>query len=250
MTNDVSFAPLVAELDRWQAAGRAATFWLRDDDAIEPTAALEQLLDSTGRHQVPVVLAVIPAGTGPALAQRLVGVSHAAVAVHGWAHINHATGGRKKQELGSPDRQAETVLAELSDGYRLLSDLFGDRFTPLLVPPWNRIDASLLPSLGGIGFSALSVFGAEKRAPIRMLNTHVDVMDWHGTRGGRDHPVLVAEVLARLRHVFEHGGTVGVLTHHLVHDRTVWDFLDGLFSATSGHPACRWASITDILAEG
>ncbi|WEZ82710.1 polysaccharide deacetylase family protein [Rhizobium sp. 32-5/1] len=250
MTNDDRWAPLVAELDRWQAAGRVVTFWLRDDDAIEPTAALEQLLESTRRYQVPVTLAVIPAGTGPALARRLMDVSHAAVAVHGWAHANHATGDRKKQELGGPDRQPEAVIAELATGYRLLADLFGHRFIPLLVPPWNRIDAGLLPSLGAIGFAALSVYGVEKPAPIRMLNTHVDVMDWHGTRGGRDHAVLIAEVLGRLRHVFDHGGTVGVLTHHLVHDRTVWSFLDQLFCATYGHPGCRWASVEDILADG
>ncbi len=250
MKGDVLWTPLLTELNRWRDAGKTVTFWLRDDDAIVPTAALDQLLDVTGRYRIPVTLAVIPAGTGAALADRLKEVSHAAVAVHGWAHINHAAEGRKKQELGGPARQPETVLAELADGYALLADLFGNRFTPLLVPPWNRIDAGLLSSLGEIGFAALSVYGAEKPAPIRMVNTHVDVMDWHGTRGGRDHGALVGETVARLKHVFAHGGTVGILTHHLVHDQTVWDFLETLFAVTAHHPACRWASVTDILAEG
>jgi len=250
MTTDATiWALLVRELDRWHAAGKTATFWLRDDDAILPTAALDQLLDVTARHQAPVTLAVIPAGTGVPLADRLSQASHAAVAVHGWAHVNHASQGEKKQELGGPARPAETVLAELEAGFGRLVDLFGVRFVPLLVPPWNRIDMDLLPFLDDIGFTALSVYGAEKPSPIRMLNTHVDVMDWHGTRGGRDHAVLVGETVARLQRIFADGGTVGVLTHHLVHDETVWDFLDGLFSATCGHPACRWASVKDILAD-
>ncbi|OJF92343.1 polysaccharide deacetylase family protein [Pararhizobium antarcticum] len=248
MTTDATiWAPLVRELDRWHDAGKTATFWLRDDDAIEPTAALDRLLAVTGRHSAPVTLAVIPAGTGAALADRLRPVSHATVAVHGWAHVNHAPEGKKKQELGGPARPLETVLAELGVGFGRLSALFGTGFVPLLVPPWNRIDAGLLPLLGDIGFTALSVYGAEKPGPIRMLNTHVDVMDWHGTRGGRDPAVLVEETAARLQRIFVDGGTVGVLTHHLVHDETVWAFLYGLFTVTAGHPACNWASVRECL---
>jgi hypothetical protein len=39
---------LEAELDRWGDAGRAATFWWRDDDASDATPALETLLGSWG----------------------------------------------------------------------------------------------------------------------------------------------------------------------------------------------------------
>ena len=38
------WADLDAELDRWKAAGRAATLWWRDDDATRPTPALDRLL--------------------------------------------------------------------------------------------------------------------------------------------------------------------------------------------------------------
>ena len=40
---------------------------------------------------------------------------------------------------------------------------------------------------------------------------------------------------------------LGVLTHHLVHDEIAWLFLEGLFEATAGNPACRWASIRDLI---
>ena len=85
MSDDQTFAALRHELDRWQSAGRTARFWLRDDDAVEVTDALEQLLDATRRASVPLTLAVIPAFTVEALATRLAPEDHVLVAVHGWS---------------------------------------------------------------------------------------------------------------------------------------------------------------------
>jgi hypothetical protein len=240
--------PLTAELSRWLQAGRTAEFWLRDDDAIEPTAALDRLLAMTTAHAVPVALAVSPAPTGAPLADRLAREDHVTVAVHGWSHENHAPPGAKKQELG-PHRRRETVLAELSDGSARLQRLHAKRFAPLLVPPWNRVDRDLLPHLAGIGFSALSVFGAPRPSPIRLLNSTVDIMDWRGNRGGRDHAALVAEIVAQLELAFRgEGGPVSLLSHHLVHDEVAWNFLDRLFEVTAASGACRWRSVGELLA--
>ena len=96
---------------------------------------------------------------------------------------------------------------------------------------------------------ALSVFGPEKPAVLPLINTHVDVMDWHGTRGGRDPRTLALDIAARMRVMFDQGGTMGLLTHHLVHDEAVWDFMTALFQATVNHPACRWTPVADILRE-
>lgn len=104
--------------------------------------------------------------------------------MHGWNHQSHAGPGEKKQELGG-HRPAAIVLEELRHGLAKLRGLYGEQLLPMLVPPWNRIDKALLPALPGLGFTALSVFGREKRgAVLALLNTHVDVMDWRGTRVG------------------------------------------------------------------
>ena len=141
-------------------------------------------------------LAVIPAHAGEQLAARLATEPHVSVAVHGWAHENHAPDGEKKQELG-PHRPAEIVLAELSRAKAVIDRLFGGqaaaRSGAALEPDRGR----LLPALGEIGFAALSVFGKAKPAPIAIVNTHVDIIDWHGGRGGKDHGVLVLELAAR-----------------------------------------------------
>ncbi|KXF74920.1 polysaccharide deacetylase [Paramesorhizobium deserti] len=234
------------ELDRWSDAGRVADFWLRDDDAAEPTAALDRLLDLTGDYAVPVTLAVVPAFTGEALAARLARAQHALVAVHGWAHENHASGSEKKQELG-PHRPRDVVLEELARGLGVITKLHGARVIPMLVPPWNRIDIGLVPELGRLGFEALSVFGPPKPAPIRLVNSNIDVMDWHGTRGCRDHAVLVGEIVAQLKRAFAGGDPVGLLTHHLVHDEAVCSFMERLFEVTSRN-GVRWRSPREILA--
>jgi hypothetical protein len=246
MTSD-PWAELWAELDRWQEAGKTAQFWLRDDDAVEPTLELERLLVLAERHGVPLTLAIIPQDTGDALARRLGACRSVNVAVHGWSHTNFAGEGEKKQELGL-HRAAGEVLSELEAGFEKLSALYPAAFTPVLVPPWNRIAASLIPELEGIGFRALSVFGPEKQGPIQLINTHADIMDWHGTRGGRADEAILADIVKRLRDTFISGGTMGLLTHHLVHDEAAWSFIDRLLALTRGHPACGWLSLPEILA--
>ncbi|NTJ43241.1 polysaccharide deacetylase [Agrobacterium larrymoorei] len=237
---------LLETLDDFATKGRIADFWLRDDDAIEPTAALDRLLDLSEQFSVPMTLAVIPQPTGEALAGHLDGNAKIDIAVHGWAHRNHAGAGEKKRELGL-HRPKDVVLDELKAGYNKLAKLYGSRFVPMLVPPWNRIDDAIVEALPDFGYEALSVFGPEKSAPVSLINTHVDVIDWRGTRGGRNHDVLFAETAARIEEAHETGGTTGILTHHLDHDESVWLFLQRLFTLTANHPGCRWRASSDIV---
>jgi peptidoglycan/xylan/chitin deacetylase (PgdA/CDA1 family) len=241
-----NFAPLVAVLDAWAGEGRIAQFWLRDDDAVEPTPALSRLLALCERFGVPATLAVIPAHTGEPLAEFLAGRPAIDVALHGWSHHNHASPDEKKQELGS-HRSLEIMLGELDRGAEHLRKLFADSFVPVLVPPWNRIDKALLPQLADIGIEALSVFGPEKSGPVVVVNTHADIMDWHGTRRCRAAHDIVADIIKRLHETERTGASMGLLTHHLVHDEAAWEFLEGLFAATAGHPACRWVALSDLL---
>jgi hypothetical protein len=188
-----------------------------------------------------VTLAVIPAGTGEALAARLERAVGVSVAVHGWAHANHAPAGEKSQELGA-HRPVGVVLEELAEGFARLKTLHTARFVPVLVPPWNRIAPQVAEGLPGLGFRALSVFGPERPGPLPMVNTHVDVIDWRGSRGGRPEAQLAAEIVARME-----AGPVGLLTHHLVHDAAVWAFLARLYATTRGHPGCRWVPVTALM---
>ena len=198
----------------------------------------------TARHAVPVTLAVIAARSGQALADRLTGDPGICVAVHGWAHRNHAGPEEKKQELG-PHRPVGVVMEELARGLRHLQALHGTQFVPVLVPPWNRIHPDIVQGLPALGYAALSVFGPEKPGPLRVLNTHVDLIDWRGTGRAKDLETLLAEIVAAL----QRDAPIGLLTHHLIHDVRAWAVVERVLALTTGQGSARWAGLPVLLAQ-
>ncbi|AYD03339.1 polysaccharide deacetylase family protein [Neorhizobium sp. NCHU2750] len=237
----------IAQLDRYAEAGRTAEIWLRDDDAIEPTELLSRLLGLSAAWDVPMTIAAIPAHATPALAALVSEMMAISIAVHGWDHTNYAPTTEKKQELGL-HRGEDAVLELLAEGIIRIRHMFGARAIPLLVPPWNRIAPALIGRLADLGYEALSVFGPERTgAPLPMVNTHVDIIDWKGSRGGRAADVLYAEAAARLSGGDAPETSLGILTHHLVHDDAAWAFLDDFLALTAGHPACCWVAVKTLM---
>jgi len=225
------------EIARWRDAGRTACLWWRDDDAAQPSPALDRLLSLQRSTGAPLALAVVPAKAGAALAQRLAGGADLDVLQHGYAHFNHASSTEKKIELGL-QRPAMLVLGELGTGWLALERLFkgdnatpsGPRLLPVLVPPWNRIAPQLVPALPDIGFTGISTFGKRPRAqPVRGLvqvNTHLDLIDWQASLGFIGSELAVQKLLASLTQSrIDSGEPVGVLSHHLAMDERAWDFL-------------------------
>ena len=238
---------LSAELDQWQARGRVATFWWRDDDAAAATPALERLLDLQRVRRVPLALAVIPARAGQGLASRLEHNPRIAVFQHGYAHENHAVEGERAIELGG-QRRRERVVAELEKGWRRLAELFPGRLLPVMVPPWNRISPGLLPELHALGYRALSCFAPRSRreaAPgLLQTNCHADLIDWRRGRRFRGEDRTIDQI--RLHLEARRAGradideATGILSHHLDHDDDCWRFLDTLLEHCNHHPGARW----------
>jgi hypothetical protein len=250
MTSAAYWQPVRDELDNWRKAGLDAALWLRDDDATEPTPQLERLIALTGEFDIALALAVVPARTGPALSQRLERVLHVHPLVHGWAHANHAPPDEKKQELGD-HRPRATVLGDVDRGLRRLADLYGERLVPILVPPWNRIAVPFLDDLPDLGFKGLSSFGHRlaSRPGLKIVNTHVDIVDSHAGNVCRDHGLLAASLARELELARVHGGwPVGILSHHLVSDDDAFRFLRDLFAITARSSNVRWRSPRDLLA--
>lgn len=247
MPADQAWQKLDREMARREKEGVPVHLWLRDDDATEPTPALAYLLGLTGAFSVPVAIAIIPGLTGEPLAQTLATARHAAPVVHGWTHANHAPPSEKKQELGM-HRPLAAVQNDLSAAIARMTELYGDRLVPMLVPPWNRIRSDILPHLQSLGFQALSCFGFERPpAALPVINTHVDLIDWQGTRGCRDHATLIEELLSHVGRT-ENPEPLGLLSHHLVHDAETWAFMQKLFALTSRFSCVKWLSAADLFA--
>lgn len=228
------FAALDAELARWRDAGLRPLVWLRDDDATRPGASLDRLLGNLRTYDVPLLLAVVPQPCEPALAERLREETLVTPAVHGFDHANHAPVGAKRSELTENDagRSVDTVLAELEAGRRKLETLFGSRLSHILVPPWNRISPAVTQRVGESGFAAVSLFGWKDTATaLPQINTHVDLIDWRGGRGGHDRATVAATLGDSLAKARRRGGKpIGVLTHHLVHDETAWSVFEAVLA--------------------
>lgn len=223
------WTPLRAELRGWRAEGLHLPIWWRDDDAVAATPALERLVALSARIGVPVHLAVIPDRLASSLAPVVARTDTLIPCVHGWRHISHAPEGAKKAEFGHPRPDAAPQAAA---ALRVLRATFGTGLRAMFVPPWNRIDTALMPQLTTAGYTAVSTFGprhALEAAPgLTQINTHIDPIDWRGTRGVVAPTLLVSRLVANLRarrtgHA-DPAEPLGLLTHHLVHDEAIWAF--------------------------
>jgi hypothetical protein len=233
----------LGDLSRAEAKDHTIRFWWRDDDAVDATPSLDRLLALASRHRLPVALAVIPRDATAALAARLSREERVTVLQHGWSHANHAGPGERKIELDL-HRPPAAVLEELRRGRDRMAALFGARFLPALVPPWNRIAPAVEAGLDGLGLLGLSTFGPEHSGRPGRVNVHLDIFAWQPAR----RPLSRAEAFAVLRSELERRlcgdpEPIGIMTHHLVHEPESWNFLDELFDLVADHPAISWPAI-------
>ncbi|KIC41152.1 polysaccharide deacetylase [Ruegeria sp. ANG-R] len=241
--------PLQDELQRWQDAGLTLPVWWRDDDAIAVTPQLKQLTALSGELGLPVHLAVIPRDVEASLAEYVSDQSALVPVVHGWAHQNHAPVNEKKAEFRL-HRPIEALIADAEAGLTRLRTLFGDQLRPVFVPPWNRIDTEVTAHLPKLGYRILSTATPRKTpdaAPgIAQVNTHLDPIDWHGTRSLVEPRKLITQTVQLLQDRrtgrADNTEAFGVLTHHLVHDQDIWMFAQDLLHRLLEGPGIPWTA--------
>ena len=241
------------ELDRWQEGGIKADFWWRDDDAVAAGDELEQLLQLSESHRSAVSLAVIPAQLEAGLPQRLQTCPRVSVLQHGYSHQSHAAPGMRKLELGG-NRDSGDILADLSRGFQIMQQQFESRFTPVLVPPWNRIEERVINGLAEIGFTGISTMRVRRSATpapgLVQVNTHLDPINWRHRRGFIGVfpalAILIQHLVARRSGYRDIGEPTGILSHHLVQNDAVWHFLDDLLGFLRAHPAVNWVDAASI----
>jgi hypothetical protein len=247
---------LADELVAWQASGRVASFWWRDDDAGAGTPALARLVALSAETRVPVGLAAIPKLIESSLPPAVAGQPTVWLLQHGFAHIDHAKGlGEGAWELG-PHRPPEIVLAELDAGREIMQGLFGDRFLPVIAAPWNHIDPRLMPGLLARGFVGVSSYGERPLFPplpgFVEANIHFDPSKWKAGARFRGETAALEMILGHLRRrrsgEAEPEEPTGIVSHHAALDEASWDFLARLFRFVQRHPAASWLSPQQIFA--
>ncbi len=198
--------------------------WWRDDDAREPTPALDRLLQiARGR---PLALAVVPdANLGP-LAHRLAQTWGVCVGQHGIDHVNRSPPGQRRSEYAG-EAGLNTMAAAIAIGRRRFIDV---GLEPVFyTPPWNAGETHLNAALRLSGFTRLSA-GSEVRADagLSYAATDVDILRWKGAprfRGGMKTLSALGKALRARRLTEDWERPIGLLTHHLAHDEAAWRFL-------------------------
>lgn len=226
--SQVDWSALRQALRRCRAAGIETQVWWRDDDAIEVTPELEMLAAQADRMSLRVHLAVIPAFATQDLASYCHNAPFLPV-VHGWAHKDHSGGQGKKNEFQT---ERDDAMGDAERGLSRLQDLFGTALRHMFVPPWNRINQTVIGALPDLGYTALSTYGP-RQAPeavpkLAQINTLLDPINWHGGGGLIDPQQLVTHAAAHFEDRADGRADAhepyGLLTHHLVHDPSIWTF--------------------------
>lgn len=221
------------ELALWAKVGRTPVLWWRDDDARVATGALEQLLALSRRHDAPLTVAAIAGPSLPLLVRHLESEPHVEIAVHGFKHVNRQPEGQGYGEIVDSD-EVEWVRAQLRATV-LMFHRAGVAPT-LFVPPWNNLQPQLLEALPDSAISVVSGFDRNSGSDggLTRLDAHLDVLRWKG--GGRFRGTWrflsrMRRLMAQRRKAGLWGEPIGLLTHHLDHDKATWLFLETFLAA-------------------
>lgn len=235
-------------LEQLQTEDRAVHIFLRDDDIDEDEESLRYLLDISFSRGTPLNLEIIPGRLTPAAIELLKAYKRylphlLELNQHGWQHLNYENEGRKC-EFGI-SRTFDQQLADISQGKRLLEDIFGDRFYPVFTPPWNRCTAATFAILDQLEFKVLSKDWDQqpvKGYRFQEISTTLDLFRWQGDPALKPPTEIVKTLIQQLDKL----NPIGLLLHHKVMDDEAFCFLDWLLAYLTQYPNVRFHTFQSL----
>jgi len=239
-------AQLCRGLDELVAQQRTVNVFFRDDDVDEDEPSLRRLLAFFAEFEVPVNLEIIPAQ----LTDAAIGLLREAPALvelnqHGWQHVNHEEEGRKC-EFGA-SRSFEEQLADIARGREVLEHAFGEAFSPVFTPPWNRCTEETHRALDQLGFLALSKLRGSKPVTgygFRELSVTLDLFRWKGGAAMKPPDEFIGELTTQLQEL----GTVGIMLHHKMMNAEAYAMLPYLMNELRRSEAIRFHTFQSLVA--
>jgi len=233
---------LRSALARFRSEGRKFNLFFRDDDVDEDEDSLRRLLRIFLKEEAPVNLQVIPDRLTPAGASLLLQHRQSRPDLfelnqHGWRHINHEREGRKC-EFG-PSRNFAEQLADIASGRRVLEDAFGDAFSLIFTPPWNRCTAETLTALDRLGYHGFSGFRSARQ--VSGYGFHGVAVTLEFQRWKNDE--IVRELIKQLNDL----DTVGIMLHHKAMDDEGFEFLSYLLNELASSQVIKFQRFQSLL---
>jgi peptidoglycan/xylan/chitin deacetylase (PgdA/CDA1 family) len=236
-------------LDRLSERQQRVKVFFRDDDVDEDEARLRMLLDLFEESATPVNLEIIPGRLTEPGIQLLRQRRRAQPALfelnqHGWQHVNHELQGRKC-EFGL-SRSFDEQLSDILRGKQVLEQAFGEAFSPVFTPPWNRCTDATHRALDQLGFQALSKLNNEPPVTghgFREISVTLDLFRWKGGAAMKTPAEFVAELNSQLSAL----NIVGVMLHHKVMDAAAFELAQSVVSELRRSDAVQIHSFQSLL---
>ncbi len=241
---------LTPHLESLQAKRQSRSVFLRNDDGDKDDDTLRQLFDITLSNQVPLHLAVIPAGLTPAGLRLLKDMKRAGgdlveLGQHGYQHVNHETEGRKC-EFGASRSFAEQ-FEDIAKGKKILEENLLEQFAPIFTPPWNRCTKVTFKVLDQLGFKILSKDNSSPATgySFREVSITLDLYTWKNGARMKEPEVIISELVKQLSSL----EPVGLLLHHKVMDADAFTFLDALLSELKRYSVIGFHTLQSLVLE-
>lgn len=235
---------------RWGGNNPPPVFF-RADDIGAGGRAFEALCHLFRLHATPLAMAVVPAWLSQVRRELLFRSAPLDEPIwgwhqHGWRHVNWQRSG-KKSEFGE-QRPFEKQWRDIWQGRQKMEDIFGDRFTPVFSPPWNRLSHLTIKIVQQLNFRGVSLAGPFPRGvrpPAGLDNLRVQI-DLH-TRKGKDAEQDYQEILNELSSLMAKKEPVGIMIHHHRMSLYAFEFMHELLAVLNSNPQIQVKGFRDIL---
>ena len=237
---------LESALAKLKASERTLDVFFRNDDVDTDETTLRQLIYTFWKLKIPLNLEVIPGRLTDSCVALLKKYDRSRFELHqhGWQHINHEIAGRKC-EFGF-SRSYEQQLNDIARGQQRMNDAFGQSWSRVFTPPWNRCTEKTYHVLNQLGFEGLSKDSS--KLPItgykfREISITFDLYSW------KIEPTmkLPENIFSELAGQVDELGRIGIMLHHKVMDATAFTFLERLIEAFSNCPSVRFHTLQTLL---
>jgi peptidoglycan/xylan/chitin deacetylase (PgdA/CDA1 family) len=164
---------------------------------------------------------------------------------HGWRHVNHELEGRKC-EFGA-SRSYERQLEDIARGRRRMNEAFGNGWSPVFTPPWNRCTEETFRALDQLGYAALSKSRGKQPVPgykFREISITLDLYRWEGEPAMKSPEVIVDELVTQMDEL----KTIGIMLHHKVMDSTAFLLIERMIETLRIYPGVRFHTFQSLLS--
>lgn len=225
--------------------------FFRADDIGAGGRAFETLCRLFRHHGVPLGMAVVPAWLSDIRKKQLFEAAPLEEPLwgwhqHGWRHVNWQRSG-KNSEFGE-HRPHDKQLRDISQGRKKMAEIFGERFTPIFTPPWNRLSTATLRILQELDFKGVSIVkplprGLKPAVTLKTLRIHLDLHTRKAKDGAADFQTLLAELSSLLGK----NDMAGIMIHHHRMNHFSFEFLHELLNILKIQPRVQLPGFSDLL---